>query len=77
MMMFLDTVKTVLPKNKIDLTSIKEQLINRKAKEVILIPDIDLDEYSIISVDKHLLPEMELSPKAKGNTCILSQPLTF
>ena len=62
---FLDTVKTVLPKNKIDLTSIKEQLINRKAKEVILIPDIDLDEYSIISVDKHLLPEMELSPKAK------------
>ncbi len=62
---FLDTVKTVLPKNKIDLTSIKEQLINRKAKEVILIPDIDLSEYSIISVDKHLLPEMELSPKAK------------
>tara|TARA_B100000886_G_scaffold121219_1_gene81618 strand:- start:11772 stop:13682 length:1911 start_codon:yes stop_codon:yes gene_type:complete len=62
---FLDTVKTVLPKNKIDLTSIKEELTNRKAKEVILIPDIDLDEYSIISVDKHLLPEMELSPKAK------------
>ena len=62
---FLDTVKTVLPKNKIDLTSIKEQLINKKAKEVILIPDIDLSEYSIISVDKHLLPEMELSPKAK------------
>ena len=62
---FLDTVKTVLPENKIDLTSIKEQLTNRKAKEVILIPDIDLDEYSIISVDKHLLPEMELSPKAK------------
>ena len=40
-------------------------MTNRKAKEVILIPDIDLDEYSIISVDKHLLPEMELSPKAK------------
>jgi len=62
---FLKSVNTVLPKDKIDLASITEQLRNRKAKEVVLISDINLDEYSIISVDKHLLPEMELSPKAK------------
>lgn len=62
---FLNKVNTVLPKNKINLVSIREQLIDRKAKEVILIPNINLQEYSMIAVDKHLLPEMELSPKAK------------
>ena len=62
---FLKKVKTVLPKNKIDLAYIEEQLTNRKIKEVTLIPNINLEEYSMISVDKHLLPEMELSPKAK------------
>ena len=62
---FLKKVKTVLPKEKIDLAYIEEQLTNRKIKEVTLIPNINLEEYSMISVDKHLLPEMELSPKAK------------
>ena len=62
---FLDKINEVLPKSKLDIVSIKEQLTDRRAKEVVLIPNIDLEDYSLISVDKHLLPEMELSPKAK------------
>ncbi len=62
---FLDKINDVLPKSKLDIVSIKEQLTDRRAKEVVLIPNIDLEDYSLISVDKHLLPEMELSPKAK------------
>ena len=62
---FLEDVGNFFSDGRIDSKDIKDQLRNRKLKEITLIDDISLEEYSLISVDKHLLPEIELRSKAK------------
>jgi len=62
---FLEDVDNFFSDGRIDSKDIKDQLRNRKLKEITLIDDISLEEYSLISVDKHLLPEIELRSKAK------------
>ncbi len=62
---FINTINKVFPAKRIDVEYVKEQYRNKRNKNIILIEDITLEEYSRISVDKHLIPEMELNPKAK------------
>ncbi len=62
---FINALNKVFPAKKVDVEYVKEQYKNKRNKNIILIEDISLEEYSLISVDKHLIPEMELNPKAK------------
>tara|TARA_B100001057_G_scaffold224669_1_gene224949 strand:+ start:13055 stop:14962 length:1908 start_codon:yes stop_codon:yes gene_type:complete len=62
---FINAVNKVFPTKKVDVEYVKEQYKNKRNKNIILIEDISLEEYSHISVDKYLIPEMELNPKAK------------
>ncbi|MBK47040.1 MAG: penicillin-binding protein 2 [Gammaproteobacteria bacterium] len=62
---FINALNKVFSAKKVDVEYVKEQYKNKRNKNIILIEDISLEEYSHISVDKHLIPEMELNPKAK------------
>tara|TARA_B100001109_G_scaffold242331_1_gene227186 strand:- start:125 stop:1960 length:1836 start_codon:yes stop_codon:yes gene_type:complete len=62
---FINALNKVFSAKKVDVEYVKEQYKNKRNKNIILIEDISLEEYSLISVDKHLIPEMELNPKAK------------
>tara|TARA_B100001113_G_scaffold116156_1_gene94737 strand:+ start:67 stop:1902 length:1836 start_codon:yes stop_codon:yes gene_type:complete len=62
---FINALNKVFSAKKVDIEYVKEQYKNKRNKNIILIEDISLEEYSLISVDKHLIPEMELNPKAK------------
>ena len=52
-----------LDKNIIE--SIEKQYKNRRLKDITIIEDITLDDYSKIAVDQYILPIIELSPKSK------------
>ena len=45
--------------------SINSQYKNRRLKDITIIEDITLDDYSKIAVDQYILPIIELSPKSK------------
>ena len=62
---FINALNKVFSAKKVDVEYVKEQYKNKRNKNIVLIEDISLEEYSLISVDKHLIPEMELNPKAK------------
>ena len=62
---FINALNKVFSAKKVDVEYVKEQYKNKRNKNIVLIEDISLEEYSHISVDKHHIPEMELNPKAK------------
>ena len=53
----------ILDENMID--NINSQYKNRRLKDITIIEDISLDDYSKIAVDQYILPIIELSPRSK------------
>ena len=53
----------LLEKNQVEL--IREQFKNRRLKDVVIIENISMEDFSKISVDQHVVPELELTPQSK------------
>ena len=62
---FIKSLRKLMTLNPNQLKEITQQFDNRRLKDVTILEDISLEEFSKITVDKHLLPEIELIPKSK------------
>ena len=62
---FFISLRKLINVNPNQIKDIMDQFENRRLKDITLLEDITLDEFSKIAVDKHLLPEIELAPKSK------------
>ena len=62
---FLDKLGKLVNLDKNMTESINSQYKNRRLKDITIIEDITLDDYSKIAVDQYILPIIELSPKSK------------
>ena len=62
---FISSLRKLIQVNPNQLEIIMQQFKNRRLKDITILEDITLDEFSKIAVDKHLLPEIELIPKSK------------
>ena len=64
-MSFLKKLGLLVNLDKNIIESIEKQYKNRRLKDITIIEDITLDDYSKIAVDQYILPIIELSPKSK------------
>ena len=62
---FINNLRKLITLNPNKMEEINQQFKNRRLKDITILEDITLDEFSKIAVDKHLLPEIELIPKSK------------
>ena len=62
---FLDRVSRIIKLDSNQKQNVANQFKNRRLKDITLLEDITMEKYSKISVDKHILPEMELSTKSR------------
>ena len=62
---FLNKVSRIIKLDSNQKENIINQFKNRRLKDITLLEDISMKKYSKISVDKHILPEMELSAKSR------------
>ena len=62
---FYEKLEKVLSIDKNQRDTIEKQFSDRKLKDVIIKENISLDEFSKISVDQYVMPELELTPKLK------------
>jgi penicillin-binding protein 2 len=62
---FLTNLKKLLTLNPNQMREISQQFQNRRLKDITILEDISLDDFSQIAVDRHKLPEIELVPKSK------------
>ena len=62
---FLNKLGKLVSLDKNMTESINSQYKNRRIKDITIIEDITLDDYSKIAVDQYILPIIELSPKSK------------
>ena len=62
---FINNVQKLMPINPNKMKDLSEQFKNRRLKDITILEDISLDEFSKITVDKHLLPEIELVARSK------------
>ena len=62
---FLEKASRIIKLDSNQKKNIINQFKNRRLKDITLLEDVTMDEYSKISVDKHILPEIELSVKSR------------
>ena len=62
---FLQNLQKLLALNPNQIKGISQQFQNRRLKDITILEDISLDDFSKIAVDRHVLPEIELVPKSK------------
>ena len=62
---FLDKLEKLVRLDETMIDNINSQYKNRRLKDITIIEDITLDDYSRIAVDQHILPTIELSPRSK------------
>ena len=62
---FLHKLGKLVNLDKTMTESIDSQYKNRRLKDITIIEDITLDDYSKIAVDQYILPIIELSPRSK------------
>ena len=62
---FLHKLGKLINLDKSTTESISKQYKNRRLKDITIIEDITLEDYSKIAVDQYILPIIELSPKSK------------
>ncbi len=62
---FFDNLEKVLSIDKREREIIEAQFSDRKLKDITIKENISLEEFSKISVDQHVIPELELMPKLK------------
>ena len=62
---FLQNLQKLLVLNPNQIKGISQQFQNRRLKDITILEDISLDDFSKIAVDRHVLPEIELVPKSK------------
>ena len=62
---FYKNLKKLLPTTPTDVKNIQDQFKNRRLKDITILEDITLEEYSKISVDQYILPEIELVNKSR------------
>jgi penicillin-binding protein 2 len=62
---FLHKLGKLINLDKSMTESINKQYKNRRLKDITIIEDITLEDYSKIAVDQYILPIIELSPKSK------------
>ncbi len=63
--LLLQKLSRLMSIDKAKQENLKEQFMNRRLKDLTIIEDITLDEYSKIAVDQHIVPSIELAPKSK------------
>ena len=63
--LFIEKLKKLISLNKNQINNIDEQYKNRRLKDITILEDISLNDYSKIAVDQYLLPSIELLPKSK------------
>ena len=61
---FIANSKKVFKLNSKDLDNLNEQFKNKKLKEITLKKNTTIEEFTKLSVDQYLLPEMELIVKS-------------
>ncbi len=62
---FVKKVKEALSLDDNETESVKEQFQDKRLKDVVIIENISMEEFSKISVDQHVVPELELTPQSK------------
>ncbi len=62
---FLNKLEKLVSLDENMIESINNQYKNRRLKDITIIEDITLDDYSKIAVDQYILPIIELSPRSK------------
>jgi penicillin-binding protein 2 len=62
---FLHKLGKLVNLDQIMIDSINNQYKNRRLKDITIIEDITLEDYSRIAVDQYILPIIELTPKSK------------
>ena len=62
---FLEKASLIVELNSNQKLNIINQFKNKRLKDITLLEDVTMNEYSKISVDKHILPEIELSVKSR------------
>lgn len=62
---FYKNLNRLLPTTPADIKNIQNQFKNRRLKDITILEDITLEEYSKISVDQYILPEIELINKSR------------
>ena len=62
---FLHKLGKLVNLDKIMIKNINNQYKNRRLKDITIIEDISLEDYSRIAVDQYILPIIELAPKSK------------
>ncbi len=64
---FFEKLKQVIPLNPNQVNEIKLQFKNNRLKDITILENISLEKFSEISVDQHILPDLELISKFKRN----------
>ena len=62
---FLKKLESILPLGSDQLKFIKNQFGDKRLKDVVIKENMTLDEFSKISVNQYIVPELELAPKLK------------
>ena len=62
---FLSKVKIIIELSDSQVKNLNKQFRNKRIREITLLEDITMEEYSKISVDKHALPEIELGVRSR------------
>ena len=62
---FLSKVKTIIELSDSQVKNLNKQFRNKRIRDITLLEDITMEEYSKISVDKHALPEIELGVRSR------------
>ena len=62
---FLSKVKIIIELSDSQVKNLNKQFRNKRIRDITLLEDITMEEYSKISVDKHALPEIELGVRSR------------
>ncbi len=63
--LFYKNIQKLLKLSNEKMISIKKQFKNRRLKDVVISENITLEEFSQISVDQYIIPELEITPVSK------------
>ncbi|MBH44806.1 MAG: penicillin-binding protein 2 [Gammaproteobacteria bacterium] len=63
--LFYKNIQKLLKLSNEKMEIIKKQFKNRRLKDVVITENISLKEFSQISVDQHIVPELEITPVSK------------